>query len=282
MIKRSIPHHEIKINNPSFETSAIKIERPNNNTITVISAYRPPRKPLLPQDLHQLFRNQNYVLIAGDLNAKHVSWSPNTQQNVAGHVIRRFCDSTGFPLSAPLEPTHFHKSLNNTVIDMAISKGMTITEVSSIPELSSDHNPVLFEVSLDNFTSPALSTYAFPNWSKFQTILTNTLPGNPKISNTDDIDNAIQNFNSTFKNAFNNSSTFKTINKPISCIPSVIRDKIKIKNRLRKDWQDTKYPPYKTQLNKLQKEIKNELKNFHRAQWDKKLSEASCNVVAPH
>ncbi|GFR08033.1 RNA-directed DNA polymerase from mobile element jockey, partial [Trichonephila clavata] len=276
MIKRSIPHHEIKINNPSFETSAIKIERPNNSTITVISAYRPPRKPLLPQDLHQLFRNQNYVLVAGDLNAKHVSWSPNTQQNVAGHVIRRFCDSTGFPLSAPLEPTHFHKSLNNTVIDMAISKGMTITEVSSIPELSSDHNPVLFEVSLDNFTSPALSTYAFPNWSKFQTILTNTLPGNPKISNTDDIDNAIQNFNSTFKNAFNNSSIFKTINKPISCIPSVIRDKIKIKNRLRKDWQDTKYPPpYKTQLNKLQKEIKNELKNFHRAQWDKKLSEAS-------
>ncbi|GFR00683.1 RNA-directed DNA polymerase from mobile element jockey [Trichonephila clavata] len=217
MIKRSIPHHEIKINNPSFETSAIKIERPNNNTVTVISAYRPPRKPLLPQDLHQLFRNQNYVLVAGDLNAKHVSWSPNTQQNVAGHVIRRFCDSTGFPLSAPLEPTHFHKSLNNTVIDMAISKGMTITEVSSIPELSSDHNPVLFEVSLDNFTSPALSTYAFPNW----------------------------------------------------------RIKLKLKIDFVKTGKILNTPPYKTQLNKLQKEIKNELKNFHRAQWDKKLSEAS-------
>ncbi|GFQ80812.1 RNA-directed DNA polymerase from mobile element jockey [Trichonephila clavata] len=146
---------------------------------------------------------------------------------------------------------------------MAISKGMTITEVSSIPELSSDHNPVLFEVSLDNFTSPALSTYAFPNWSKFQTILTNTLPGNPKISNTDDIDNAIQNFNSTFKNAFNNSSTFKTINKPISCIPSVIRDKIKIKNRLRKDWQDTKYPPpYKTNSINFKKKLKTNLKIF--------------------
>ncbi|GFQ71183.1 RNA-directed DNA polymerase from mobile element jockey [Trichonephila clavata] len=251
--KNHSAHHEIKINNPSFETSAIKIERPNNKTITVISAYRPPRKPLLPQDLHQLFRNQDYVLVAGDLNAKHAFWSPYAQQNVAGHTIRRFCDSTGFSLSAPLEPTHFHKSLRNTVIDLAISKGMTITEVSSIPELSSDHNPVLFEVSLDNFTSPALSTYAFPNWSKFQTILTSTLPGNPKISNTDDIDNSIQNFNTTFKNAFNNSSTFKSINKPLSCIPSVIRDKIKIKNRLRKDWQDTKYPPYKTQLNKLQK-----------------------------
>ncbi|GFY20934.1 putative RNA-directed DNA polymerase from transposon BS [Trichonephila clavipes] len=54
---------------------------------------------------------------------------------------------------------------------------MTITDVTSIPELSSDHNPVLFEVCLDNFTAPALSTYAFPNWNKFQEILTNSLPG---------------------------------------------------------------------------------------------------------
>ncbi|GFW50082.1 putative RNA-directed DNA polymerase from transposon BS [Trichonephila clavipes] len=56
---------------------------------------------------------------------------------------------------------------------------MTITDVTSIPELSSDHNPVLFEVCLDNFTAPALSTYAFPNWKKFQEILTNSLPVGP-------------------------------------------------------------------------------------------------------
>ncbi|GFW24045.1 hypothetical protein TNCV_4950891 [Trichonephila clavipes] len=75
LIKRSIPHHEIVINNPSFETTAIKIERTNLQPITVISAYRSPRKPILIQDLHQLFRNQDYVLVAGDLNAKHASWS---------------------------------------------------------------------------------------------------------------------------------------------------------------------------------------------------------------
>ncbi|GFX55663.1 nucleic-acid-binding protein from transposon X-element [Trichonephila clavipes] len=176
LIKRNIPHHEIVINNQSFETTAIKIERSNSQPITVISAYRSPRKPILVHDLHQLFRNQDYVLVAGDLNAKHASWSPIAQQNVAGHTIRRFCDSTGFTLNAPLEPTHIHKNLRNTVIDLAICKGMTITDVTSIPELSSDHNPVLFEVCLDNFTAPALSTYAFPNWKKFQDILTNTLP----------------------------------------------------------------------------------------------------------
>ncbi|GFX55591.1 probable RNA-directed DNA polymerase from transposon X-element [Trichonephila clavipes] len=272
--KRSIPHHEIVINNQSFETTAIKIERTNLQPITVISAYRSPRKSILVHDLHQLFRNQDYVLVAGDLNAKHASWSPIAQQNVAGHTIRKFCNSTGYSLNAPLEPTHFHKNLRNTVIDLAICKGMTITDVTSIPELSSDHNPVLFEVCLDNFTAPALSTYAFPNWKKFHEILTNSLPGNPIINNTNDIEMAINNFNFSLKNAYNNSSTFKSINKPLSTIPSVIRDKIKLKNRIRKDWQDTKYPPYKTQLNTLQKDIKKELQNYHNFKWDKLLAEA--------
>ncbi|GFW56158.1 probable RNA-directed DNA polymerase from transposon X-element [Trichonephila clavipes] len=275
LIKRNIPHHEIVINNQSFETTAIKIERSNLQPITVISAYRSPRKPILVHDLHQLFRKQDYVLVAGDLNAKHASWSPIAQQNVAGHTIRRFCDSTGFTLNAPLELTHIHKNLRNTVIDLAICKGMTITDVTSIPELSSDHNPVLFEVCLDNFTAPALSTYAFPNWKKFQDILTNTLPGNPIINNTNDIETAINNFNFSLKNAYNNSSTFKSISKPLKTIPSVIRDKIKLKNRIRKEWQATKYPPYKSQLNKLQKEIKNELRNYNNFKWDKLLAEAT-------
>ncbi|GFQ83510.1 hypothetical protein TNCT_104011 [Trichonephila clavata] len=112
-------------------------------------------------------RNQDYIL------AKRVSWSPLAQQNVAGNTIRRFCDRTGFTLNAPMEPTHFHKSLRNTVIYLTICKGMTVTDIISIPEFSSDHNPVLFE-SLDNFTSPALRTCAFPKWNKFQNILTRT------------------------------------------------------------------------------------------------------------
>ncbi|GFV52561.1 putative RNA-directed DNA polymerase from transposon X-element [Trichonephila clavipes] len=190
------------------ETTAIQLIRQNDHPITIVSAYRPPRKPISEQDLHRIFRNQGYVLVAGDLNAKNVSWSPHTQQNVAGNLIRRFCDSTGYSLAAPPEPTYFHRNTRSTTIDIAICKGMTVTDCSSIPELSSDHNPVLFEVSLDNYTSPALSIYSFPNWYKFQDILTNTLPGNPRISNPNDIENAIKNFNECYNNALSNSSTF--------------------------------------------------------------------------
>ncbi|GFU63006.1 putative RNA-directed DNA polymerase from transposon X-element [Trichonephila clavipes] len=108
MIKRSIPHHQIFINNNNLETTAIKLIRQNDQPVSIVSAYRPPRKSISDQDLHRIFRNQGYVLVAGDLNAKHVSWSPLTQQNVAGNIIRRFCDSTGYSLIAPPEPTRFH------------------------------------------------------------------------------------------------------------------------------------------------------------------------------
>ncbi|GFU99729.1 RNA-directed DNA polymerase from mobile element jockey [Trichonephila clavipes] len=72
MIKRSIPHHQIVLNNNSFETTAIKLTRQDDQPITIVSAYRPSRKPLVEQDLHRIFRSQSYVLVAGDLNAKHV------------------------------------------------------------------------------------------------------------------------------------------------------------------------------------------------------------------
>ncbi|GFT76726.1 RNA-directed DNA polymerase from mobile element jockey [Trichonephila clavipes] len=279
MIKRSIPHHQIFITNNSLETTAIQLIRQNDQPVTIVSAYRPPRKSISEQDLHQIFRNQGYILVAGDLNAKHASWSPHTQQNVAGNLIRRFCDRTGYSLAAPPEPTYFHGNTRSTTIDIAICKGMTVTDCSSIPELSSDHNPVLFEVSLDDYTSPTLSIYSFPNWYKFQDILTNTLSGNPKISNPNDIENAIKNFNDCYNSALSNSSTFKCINKPILSIPLFIREKIKAKNRIRKAWQITKNPLLKSQLNRMQKEIKKDLNNHKNSKWTELLTEATPDYV---
>ncbi|GFY63747.1 RNA-directed DNA polymerase from mobile element jockey [Trichonephila inaurata madagascariensis] len=198
MIKRSTPHHQIVINNNSFETTAIKLIRQNDQPVTIVSAYRPPRKPITVQDLHQIFRNQGYVLVASDLNAKHASWSPLTLQNTSGNIIRRFCDSTEYSLNAPPEPTCFHRNCRSTSIDIAICKGMTITDCSFIPELSSDHTTL-----------------------------------------------------------------------------SSLRDKIKAKNRIRKAWQITKNPLLKTQLNKMQKDIKKDLNNHTNNKWNELLTVAS-------
>ncbi|GFY74366.1 hypothetical protein TNIN_60131 [Trichonephila inaurata madagascariensis] len=58
-------------------------------------------------------------------------------------------DSTRITIHALPEPTHFRRTYRNSPIDIVISKGARNIKSSSIPELSSDHNSVPFEVGLD-------------------------------------------------------------------------------------------------------------------------------------
>ncbi|GFY78783.1 uncharacterized protein TNIN_452901 [Trichonephila inaurata madagascariensis] len=101
----------------------------------------------------------------GDLKANQASWSPKPQQNVADHTIRRFCDSTGFTLNTPLEPTHFHKNLRNTVIDLAICKGRTIIDITSIP---GDDDEFGGPQGLHYSTEGKVNLFADPLESSFQ------------------------------------------------------------------------------------------------------------------
>ncbi|GFU19951.1 uncharacterized protein TNCV_714711 [Trichonephila clavipes] len=51
--------------------------------------------------------------------------------------------------------------------------------------------------------------------------------------------------------------------------------KIREKNRLRKLWQQNRYPPLKTELNRLQRDIKKDLLNIKQREWDDAL--VNCN-----
>ncbi|GFU95910.1 putative RNA-directed DNA polymerase from transposon X-element [Trichonephila clavipes] len=143
---------------------------------------------------------------------------------------------------------------SNETLDFALAKGLHNMSATSISELTSDHNPVSFDISLN--MSPPLSTFAFPNWHNFQAVLSESIPGNPTISNKNDIDQTVTNLNNRIEDAIHATSTYKAIHHPITNIPRQLREKIKHKNRLRQEWQQTIYPPLKTQINKFQRKIK--------------------------
>ncbi|GFQ93745.1 uncharacterized protein TNCT_418071 [Trichonephila clavata] len=58
--------------------------------------------------------------------------------------------------------------------------------------------------------------------------------------------------------------------------------KIREKYRLRKLWQFCRYPPLKSELNKLQKAIRKELKTHKEHVWDEILSDANIDPKAIH
>ncbi len=46
----------------------------NNKYITFVSAYQPPSRQMLIADYEKVMSLDNSVIIAGDLNSKHINW----------------------------------------------------------------------------------------------------------------------------------------------------------------------------------------------------------------
>ncbi|GFV89569.1 probable RNA-directed DNA polymerase from transposon X-element [Trichonephila clavipes] len=280
LIKSSIPHHVLDIKTHSLENTTIAIEGERN--ITISSIYRPPRSPApsLISDLLRIFRNRSECLAVGDYNAIHRTWNHDDRSNPAGNALHRFARNCGFTITAPADPTWISNRRNgrDSTLDFGVSCGLSNIHAQSIFDLSSDHNPVIFSMTPNSTYKYPHNCCTFTNWEQFQNILSVTVPGNPRINNQDAIENAVQNFTHLIQDSINQSSKIKFLTHQATSIPWQTRQKITEKNRLRKLWQTTRYPPVKAELNKLQREIKRELKGINEHVWDCDLEEANYNI----
>ncbi|GFW84506.1 uncharacterized protein TNCV_456871 [Trichonephila clavipes] len=107
------------------------------------------------------------------------------------------------------------------------------------------------------------------NWTKFQEINYHNIPGNPQIDN---LDLAVKNFTSNVSNAIAASTSTRLINTPHLRLPENIRELIRAKNRLRKLWNNTRYPPYKREVNALIRQIRSEIQDHKNSTWKNFLS----------
>lgn len=123
VIKNNIEHYLIKVPELiNIEAIGVIVQHASKNVL-VISAYLPPEKKLINQDLHKLLSLHTHVLILGDLNCKHVSWNcPTNNQN--GKILLDFCLSHNLNLNFPAEPTHYPFNLAHrpSIIDLMITK----------------------------------------------------------------------------------------------------------------------------------------------------------------
>ncbi|GFQ63993.1 histone H2A [Trichonephila clavata] len=270
LVKNSIAHRSIHIHTTSVEVTAIVLEDQPLKT-TICSLYKPPTSSnnSCISDLLKIFRNRSQCLIVGDFNARHNTWSPNSSNNSAGTALARFVRSTGFLLTAPNGPTRTPARGRSSTIDFGLSCGINDITAKAIPDLSSDHEPVHFVIATTSSTPFKQNCKTFTNWNKFQDLISSSIPGNPPpITNSTDIDQAINYFNSQIHTAINQSSNFKPIINQLANIPHATRIKIKEKNRLRKLWQKTQYPPIKAEVNRLQRSIRTDLKSAKEHVWD--------------
>ncbi|GFS94250.1 putative RNA-directed DNA polymerase from transposon X-element [Nephila pilipes] len=167
LVRNSLPHHATPFQTSIIERTAITLERSNKASITIASVYKSPRKPIEKSELQNLFTNRRDVLVIGDLNAKHHTWNP-TGNNRQGNIIHEYARKNNLKIYVPNQATRITHRFNNAIIDLCISKGIDNITSESIPALSSDHNPVLFTVEINDLQRNNIDTFQFTKWNTFQ------------------------------------------------------------------------------------------------------------------
>lgn len=230
-IRNTIPHDSIPSPNlVHIQATILRIKPQGLHQFHIASVYvkNKPSKLTFPDELETLVAGHNSLILGGDFNAHHRRWTSN--YNPAGSMLSNFADTNSFEVLAPPTPTRYGYR-SQTTIDLFLIRDIPYHhDIRSIPELSSDHNPVLCDF-YTNVELPRAGTYKNTNWGKFQEEMDNSIGPIPIINSADDLDKATKSLSATIIKAHNSAS--KEVSSEIDIYtPFYIRQMIKEKTGL--------------------------------------------------
>ncbi|GBN51452.1 hypothetical protein AVEN_106231-1 [Araneus ventricosus] len=145
LVKNNIPHRELIPPTLYYvEASVVVLDFNNSEKITLTSIYAPPSSDpgMFTFDIENVIQISSNQIICGYFNAHHISWGC-ASNNPRGVTLTNFVNNAGIEILAPSTPTRFENNSAST-IDLAIVREFLYPyDIQSLPELSSDHNPVL-------------------------------------------------------------------------------------------------------------------------------------------
>lgn len=257
--------------NTSIEYLAITLA---NDTV-IVNVYNSPRNIFSQQDLTTLLSHRR-TLVAGDFNARHITWNCHLN-NANGNTLARYLENQNESyILYPDDPTHFPENNSTpTTIDLILNKNVPhISHPLSLPELDSDHNPILFSIT-HNSPIPTLQktirSFKNTNWNDFRTRLDELVQITPNIVSTAHLDRETILLTNAIQTAMLEHSTQKTIDPNRDDLPDDIKTLIRQRNRLRRDYQRTLDQQIKRDYNALTRQIKDSIAQDRNNKWQRKL-----------
>src|SRR5436190_4087426 len=280
-VRCTIDHSEV--DTPTLqilEGCSVIVNTEKHGPIRIVSVYNPPNKKLLPEDLDALLKEDNLPLIlAGDLNAKHLAWYSRVN-NASGRSLLKFATEHHLAVIGPEEPTHFHRAGHPPdLLDIAVVRGYNHNiNVSTTNDLSSDHNPII--IDLHNDEKGSTPTTSTTNWEVFTSLLNDEFGNLPIINTTQELDEAVAVLTTKVQRAIHKASRPKptaAANRPK--LPAQILEIIKNRQAARRTWHRTHDPADKTMYNRLTTELRDELRAHKNECWKEALTAADEHAV---
>jgi hypothetical protein len=119
-------------------------------------AYLSPSRPLLAADLSACLGGGLPVLIAGDLNVKHVEWNSSVVTR-GEKLLRYYADKNSCLIYWPITPTTvtYNLSAIPDVLEIVIMKDLATAVHLTCSALNLDHLPVMIDTGCrSSFLNP--------------------------------------------------------------------------------------------------------------------------------
>ncbi|GFV15996.1 RNA-directed DNA polymerase from mobile element jockey [Trichonephila clavipes] len=229
LVKNTIPHfmpHSPPLQH--IEATTVTLNPPNVNPLTITSIYIPPHsdKFSFTLDLENILQINSNCVIFGDFNATHNAWNCS-QNSTRGTQLKNFTDTLNINIAFPNMPTRYGTHSSNTLEIALINNFNFPYDITSISDLSSDHNPVFLNFSLCNITHMDKPRAITTCWSTFHKNLDKNIHFADilNISNPHTLEDKITQFTDAVRSAHSQAS------KPITSKP--IDYKLTLKNKLK-------------------------------------------------
>jgi len=275
LIKRHIPHTPLPpYTRPGLECTRLLLH--SASPIIISSVYLQPKQKLTLQDLSHI--NQNYPFFcAGDFNSKNKLWGCNTT-NPGGTALMKILSKEPIVIASPNSPTTspLHRSHRPDILDIGLhSDSLPAPTCYTLPRQSSDHLPVLYDISLSLPTpKPPIKIC----WDTFRLYINAKLSPNPPPPSTiADISTNIRLLTEFVQDATTASSQTSAATRKPPALPPLISDLRTRKNHALHIFQRTGYRQYKTLANKLQKQITSEWHRISASRWEQFTSTLDTN-----
>ena len=115
---------------------------------------------------------------------------------------------------------------------------------------------------------PDRRDFSRTDWVNFQTHLEDLIPFDPELHNDMAVDKCVENFSGAVLKALAASNPKRRPrDDPRPGIPTGIQDEIRLKNQLRMQWQITRDPALRAEVNSLQRSVTRRLNEWRNDQW---------------
>ena len=173
--------------------------------------------------------------------------------------MRDYADRNSCLIHGPNTPTTvpYNPSATPDVLDIVITRYLVFpVHLTTCSALSSDHLRILIDTHCrSSFLSPPDHPNLRKNdWLKFQACLEGGLPPNPDLPDERVIDACVKELTSAISKALADSTPKCRPRADARLpLPAYIQDEIRLKNRLRREWQITRDPALKAAVIRLQR-----------------------------